>query len=153
MRKKNKTIAIKTAEVLLEKCFESFTKKHYSKISKKLDINNDAIKDAIAEIVKLNPKPGNSLIDSQSDIQQITPDFTLIDNDGILSVELNQRNSPQLRVSNDYIEMIKGFQQGSKNKRDKDAISFIKQKIDGKVVYRCCKTKTEHLAYNNESNY
>ena len=130
LRKKNKTIAIKTAEVILEKCFESFTKKHYSKISKKLDINNDAIKDAIAEIVKLNPKPGNSLIDSQSDIQQITPDFTLIDNDGILSVELNQRNSPQLRVSNDYIEMIKGFQHGAKNKRDKDAILFIKQKVD-----------------------
>ena len=130
LKKKNKTIAIKTAEVILEKCFESFTKKHYSKISKKLDINNDAIKDAIAEIVKLNPKPGNSLIDSQSDIQQITPDFTLIDNDGILSVELNQRNSPQLRVSNDYIEMIKGFQQGAKNKRDKDAILFIKQKVD-----------------------
>lgn len=130
LKKKNKTIAIKTAEVILEKCFESFTKKHYAKISKKLDINNEAIKDAIAEIVKLNPKPGNSLIDSQSDIQQITPDFTLIDNDGILSVELNQRNSPQLRVSNDYIEMIKGFQQGAKNKRDKDAISFIKQKVD-----------------------
>ena len=130
LKKKNKTIAIKTAEVILEKCFESFTKKHYSKISKKLDINNDAIKDAIAEIVKLNPKPGNSLIDSQSDIQQITPDFTLIDNDGILSVELNQRNSPQLRVSNDYIEMIKGFQEGAKNKRDKDAILFIKQKVD-----------------------
>ena len=130
LKKKNKTIAIKTAEVILEKCFESFTKKHYAKISKKLDINNEAIKDAIAEIVKLNPKPGNSLIDSQSDIQQITPDFTLIDNDGILSVELNQRNSPQLRVSNDYIEMIKGFQQGAKNKRDKDAILFIKQKVD-----------------------
>ena len=130
LRKKNKTIAIKTAEVILEKCFESFTKKHYAKISKKLDINNDAIKDAIAEIVKLNPKPGNSLIDSQSDIQQITPDFTLIDNDGTLSVELNQRNSPQLRVSNDYIEMIKGFQQGAKNKRDKEAILFIKQKVD-----------------------
>ena len=130
LRKKNKTIAIKTAEVILEKCFESFTKKHYAKISKKLDINNDAIKDAIAEIVKLNPKPGNSLIDSQSDIQQITPDFTLIDNDGTLSVELNQRNSPQLRVNNDYIEMIKGFQQGAKNKRDKEAILFIKQKVD-----------------------
>ena len=129
LRKKNKTIAIKTAEVILEKCFESFIKKHYAKISKKLDINKDAIKDAIAEIVKLNPKPGNSLIDSQIDIQQITPDFTLIDNDGTLSVELNQRNS-QLRVNNDYIEMIKGFQQGAKNKRDKDAILFIKQKVD-----------------------
>ena len=130
LRKKNKTIAIKTAEVILEKCFDSFIKKHYSKIAKKLDINNDAIKDAIVEIVKLNPKPGNSLIDSQSDVQQITPDFTLIDNDGILSVELNQRNSPQLKVSNEYIEMIKGYQQSSKNKRNKDAIVFIKQKVD-----------------------
>ena len=130
LRKKNKTIAIKTAEVILEKCFDSFIKKHYSKIAKKLDINNDAIKDAIVEIVKLNPKPGNSLIDSQSDVQQITPDFTLIDNDGILSIELNQRNSPQLRVSNEYIEMIKGYQQSSKNKRNKDAIVFIKQKVD-----------------------
>ena len=130
LRKKNKTIAIKTAEVILEKCFDSFIKKHYSKIAKKLDINNDAIKDAIVEIVKLNPKPGNSLIDSQSDVQQITPDFTLIDNDGILSIELNQRNSPQLKVSNEYIEMIKGYQQSSKNKRNKDAIVFIKQKVD-----------------------
>ena len=130
LRKKKKTIAIKTAEVILEKCFESFTKKHYSKISKKLDIDNIAIKDAIAEIVKLNPKPGNSLIDSQNSIQQITPDFTLTDSDGVLSVELNQRNAPQLRVSKDYIEMIKGFQEGEKKKRDKEAILFVKQKVD-----------------------
>lgn len=130
LRKKKKTIAIKTAEVILEKCFESFTKKHYSKISKKLDIDNIAIKDAIAEIVKLNPKPGNSLIDSQNPIQQITPDFTLTDSDGVLSVELNQRNAPQLRVSKDYIEMIKGFQEGEKKKRDKEAILFVKQKVD-----------------------
>ena len=130
LRKKKKTIAIKTAEVILEKCFESFTKKHYSKISKKLDIDNIAIKDAIAEIVKLNPKPGNSLIDSQNSIQQITPDFTLTESDGVLSVELNQRNAPQLRVSKDYIEMIKGFQEGEKKKRDKEAILFVKQKVD-----------------------
>ena len=89
-----------------------------------------AIKDAIAEIVKLNPKPGNSLIDSQNSIQQITPDFTLTESDGVLSVELNQRNAPQLRVSKDYIEMIKGFQEGEKKKRDKEAILFVKQKVD-----------------------
>ena len=130
LRKKKKTISIKTAEAILEKCFDSFTKKHYSKIAKKLDIDNTAIKEAIAEIVKLNPKPGNSLIDTQSSIQQITPDFTIVENDGNMTVELNHRNSPQLKVSKDYMEMIKGFQESDQKKRDKEAIVFVKQKVD-----------------------
>ncbi len=130
LRKKKKTISIKTAEAILEKCFDSFTKKHYSKIAKKLDIDNTAIKEAIAEIVKLNPKPGNSLIDTQSSIQQITPDFTIVENDGNMTVELNHRNSPQLNVSKDYMEMIKGFQESDQKKRDKEAIVFVKQKVD-----------------------
>ena len=130
LRKKKKTISIKTAEAILEKCFDSFTKKHYSKIAKKLDIDNTAIKEAIAEIVKLNPKPGNSLIDTQSSIQQITPDFTIVENDGNMTVELNHRNSPQLKVSKDYMEMIKGFQESDQKKRAKEAIVFVKQKVD-----------------------
>ena len=130
LRKKKKTISIKTAEAILENCFDEFTKKHYAKISKKLDIDNIAIKEAIAEIVKLNPKPGNSLIDSQISIQQITPDFTLVENDGNITVELNHRNAPQLKVSSDYLEMIKGFQESDKKERAKDAILFIKQKVD-----------------------
>ena len=130
LSKKKKTISIKTAEAILENCFDEFTKKHYAKISKKLDIDNIAIKEAIAEIVKLNPKPGNSLIDSQISIQQITPDFTLVENDGNITVELNHRNAPQLKVSSDYLEMIKGFQESDKKERAKDAILFIKQKVD-----------------------
>ena len=130
LRKKKKTISIKTAEAILENCFDEFTKKHYAKISKKLDIDNIAIKEAIAEIVKLNPKPGNSLIDTQISIQQITPDFTLVENDGNITVELNHRNAPKLKVSSDYLEMIKGFQESDKKERAKDAILFIKQKVD-----------------------
>ena len=116
--------------MILEKCFEAFIKKHYSKIAKKLDIDSDAIKSAMAEIVKLNPKPGNSLIESSKSIQHIIPDFILSDNEGELSIELNQRNAPSLRVSKDYKEMIKGFEVGKKTKRDKEAIIFIKQKVE-----------------------
>ena len=130
LRKKSTTTATKTAEVILEKCFEAFIKKHYSKIAKKLDIDSDAIKAAMAEIVKLNPKPGNSLIDSSKSIQHIIPDFILNDNEGELTIELNQRNAPALRVSNDYKEMIKGFEAGKKTKRDKEAIIFVKQKVE-----------------------
>ena len=130
LRKKKTTTATKTAEAILEKCFESFKKKHYNKIEQKLDIDTKAIKEAMAEIVKLNPKPGNSLIDTSKSIQHITPDFTITENDGILTVELNQRNAPQLKVSRDYVEMIKGYDNAPKNKRDKEAVLFIKQKVD-----------------------
>ena len=130
LRKKKKTISTKTAEAILEKCFESFKKKHYKKIEQKLDIDTTAIKEAMSEIVKLNPKPGNSLIDTTKSIQHITPDFTITENEGVLAVELNQRNAPQLKVSRDYIEMIKGYENAPKNKRDKEAVLFIKQKVD-----------------------
>ena len=130
LRKKPKTIATKTAEVILEQCFDAFIKKHYNKISKKLDIDSEAIKAAIEEIVKLNPKPGNSLIDSSKTIQHIVPDFIVSDSDGELTIELNQRNVPPLKISKDYVEMIKGFEAGKKSQRDKDAILFIKQKVD-----------------------
>ena len=130
LNKKPKTIAIKTAEVILEKCFDAFIKKHYTKISKKLDIDSEAIKSAIAEIVKLNPKPGNSLIETSKSIQHIIPDFIVTENDGELNIELNQRNAPSLKVSKEYVEMIKGFEVSQKTERDKEAILFVKQKVD-----------------------
>jgi len=130
LKKKPKTIATKTAEVILEKCFDSFIKKHYNKIAKKLDIDSEAIKSAIAEIIKLNPKPGNSIIESSKSIQHIVPDFIVLETNGELTIELNQRNAPSLRISKDYIDMIKGFEEGKKTKRDKEAILFVKQKVD-----------------------
>ena len=114
----------------MEHCFDAFIKKHYSKISKKLDIDDEAIKSAIDEIVKLNPKPGNSLIESSKSIQHIIPDFFLTESEGELNLELNQRNAPPLKISPDYIEMIKGFKEGAKSNREKEAILFIKQKVD-----------------------
>ena len=128
--KKEKTISIITAEAILEQCFDAFIKKHYSKISKKLDIDDEAIKSAMDEIVKLNPKPGNSLIESSKSIQHIIPDFILTESEGELNLELNQRNAPPLKISPDYIEMIKGFKEGAKSNREKEAILFIKQKVD-----------------------
>ena len=130
LRQKEKTVSIKTAEVILEKCFDEFTKKHYKKITRKLDILEDDVKEAISEIIKLNPKPGNSLINSTKVVQHIIPDFILTENEGELYLELNSRNEPQLKVSNQYVEMLKGYEYSKKTKKDKEAISFVKQKID-----------------------
>lgn len=130
LRKKKKTIEIKTAEVIIENHFEEFTKKHYSKIIKKLDISEEDLKDAISEITKLNPKPGNSIRETSKAIQHIIPDFIINEDNGDLNLSLNSRNAPQLKVSRQYAEMLKGYAESERSKKDKEAIQFVRQKID-----------------------
>ncbi|MFL2571777.1 MAG: RNA polymerase factor sigma-54 [Parvicellaceae bacterium] len=130
LRKKTKTVPIVTAEEILDRFFEEFTKKHYSKITTRLDITELDVKDALAEIVKLNPKPGNSLIDTNKVTQHIIPDFIVSDNNGEIHLELNNRNAPQLKVNRQYAEMLRAYDQSKRSERDKEAIVFVKQKID-----------------------
>ena len=130
LRKKTKTVPIVTAEEILDRFFEEFTKKHYSKITTRLDITELDVKDALAEIVKLNPKPGNSLIDTNKVTQHIIPDFIVSDNNGEIHLELNNRNAPQLKVNRQYAEMLRAYDQSKRSDRDKEAIVFVKQKID-----------------------
>jgi RNA polymerase sigma-54 factor len=124
------TVEIRTAEAILKKCFDEFTKKHYKKILKKLDIEEEHLKSAIAEIVKLNPKPGSSALETNKVMQQIIPDFIIREEEGELELSLNSRNAPQLKVSREYSEMLKTYGDSKKNQSDKDAVMFVKQKID-----------------------
>ncbi|MCH2234784.1 MAG: RNA polymerase factor sigma-54 [Crocinitomicaceae bacterium] len=127
-------IAVYTAKKILEKSFEEFTKKHYDKIKAKFEISDDDLKEAIAVILKLNPKPGNSLKESTNtkNIQQIIPDFILSEEDGDLRLSLNARNAPQLKVSKSYENMLRNYAEGAKtSKADKEALQFVKQKLDG----------------------
>jgi len=130
LRKKTKTVPIKTAEVILDRFFNEFTKKHYTKITNRLDITEDDVKEALLEIVKLNPKPGNSLIDTSKVTQHIIPDFIVTEINGELNLELNNRNAPQLKVNRQYAEMLRTYDESSRTERDKEAIVFVKQKID-----------------------
>jgi RNA polymerase sigma-54 factor len=130
LKRKKPTVAIITAQAILKECFDEFTKKHYDKILKKFDIEEDDLKNAIIEIVKLNPKPGNSAVETGKGMQQVIPDFTIKDEDGKLTLLLNSRNAPQLKVSRDYMEMLKAYSQSKKGQSDKDAVMFVKQKID-----------------------
>lgn len=130
LERKEPTVAIKTAEAILEKCFDEFTKKHYKKILKRLEIEEDDLREAINEIVKLNPKPGGAALQSNKTMQQIIPDFILKDEDGKLELMLNARNAPQLKVSKEYANMLRTYGDSKKTKSDKDAVLFVKQKID-----------------------
>jgi len=125
--------AIALATQIVRYHFDEFTRKHYDKIQAKLGIDDNEIKDAIEEILHLNPKPGGSFSDAASKTSQvIIPDFILEDNEGILEVSLNSRNTPELRISRTYSEMLENYA-ASKSKStsvQKEAVSFVKQKLD-----------------------
>lgn len=131
-RKQDGDITKFTAKKILENHFEEFTKKHYDKIQKKLEIEDKDLKEAIDEIIRLNPKPGGSMKESAKQMQQIIPDFMITEFEGRLELSINGRNAPELKVSRDYENMLRSYSEGAKtSKSDKEAVSFVKQKLDG----------------------
>jgi RNA polymerase sigma-54 factor len=131
-RKQDGDISRFTAKKILEDFFEEFTKKHFDKIALKLEIEDKDLKDAIDEILRLNPKPGGSLRESAKNQLQITPDFVINETEGRLELSLNSRNAPSLKVSREYESMLRSYSEGAKTtKSDKEAVSFVRQKLDG----------------------
>ena len=119
------------AIAVLEKYFEEFTKKHYEKIQRGLSLSDDGLKDVIHYIIKLNPKPGGNVGEVNKAESYVVPDFFIHNNAGRLELTLNSRNAPDLRISDGYRDMLKEYDRGSKkDKRQKEAVLFIKQKID-----------------------
>ena len=119
------------AYTIIDRCFDEFTKKHYNKIIKKLDLEDEEdLKPAIAIITKLNPKPGGSS-SGLVKTQYIIPDFILTNNDGELELALNSRNAPELKVSSSYSDMFEAYDKSDKkDKKLKETVSFVKQKLD-----------------------
>lgn len=116
---------------VLENAFDHFVKKHYKKLQEKFNITETELKEINTEISKLNPKPGGSYAGNNKMAEQIVPDFSIKINDGELDLTLNARNAPELHISASYNNMLKGYQESNKkNKAQKDAVFFIKQKLD-----------------------
>ena len=131
LKRKNSTEATSLAIKLIEDSFDQFSKKHYNKILSKHSVTEDHLRAAIHEIEILNPKPGGSYAGNTKIIEHVVPDFTIRIQDGDLQLTLNGRNAPDLHVSKDYSEMLKGFKvTKQKTKSQKDAVLFIKQKLD-----------------------
>jgi RNA polymerase sigma-54 factor len=133
IEKKDHSIpAVELSHKILDHYFDEFTKRHYDKIISRLGIEENELKASIEEILKLSPKPGGGFSDPYNkSAQQIIPDFILESNDGILDLHLNSRNLPELRLSKTYNEMLQTYNRGKgQNKELKDAVLFVKQKID-----------------------
>jgi len=131
LKAKDKTKYRSLSIEILETAFDHFIKKHYKKLQEKFHISEDELKEIIKEISKLNPKPGSSYAGNNKIAEQIVPDFSIKILNGELDLVLNARNAPELHVSKEYNNMLKGYQEATvKSKSQKDAVFFIKQKLD-----------------------
>lgn len=131
-RKVPQTKAVKNATLLLEKNFNDFTRKHFDKIRRKHGFSDEELKEAIDEVLKLNPKPGSALQDTERMPQYVVPDYILTNYDGHLEVTLTARNAPDLKINRTYAEMLETMAEsrGKTTSRQKEAMVFVKQKLD-----------------------
>ena len=126
------------AHKILNKYFNEFSKKHYTRLKRSLGLSDSELKDAIDEILKLNPKPAsafNGAVNGKGTVNQyIVPDFTILNRNGDLELTLNNKNAPDLRISDQYVDILKGYKDNTQSrkstKQEKEAVMFIKQKID-----------------------
>jgi len=131
LHRKEKNPDVELAIDIIDKAFDQFTKKHYKKLIQKFDITEAQLRDAIEEIERLNPKPGGSYSGNNRIVEHVVPDFAIKIVDGELELTLNGRNAPELHVSREYSNMMKGYKAAKeKSKSQKDAVMFIKQKLD-----------------------
>jgi RNA polymerase sigma-54 factor len=131
LHRKEKNAATELAVNIIDGAFDQFTKKHYKKLMQKFDITELQLKDAISEIEHLNPKPGGSYAGNNRIVEHVVPDFAIKIVDGELELTLNGRNAPELHVSREYNNMLKGYKDSKeKSNSQKDAVMFIKQKLD-----------------------
>ena len=131
LHRKEPTPAIELARRIITKSFEQFTKKHYDKLCTKHEIGEEELKNAIAEIEKLNPKPGGTYASNNRVAEHVVPDFSIKIVEGELELTLNGRNAPELHVSREYSNMLQSYKDtSSKSKSQKNTVLFIKQKLD-----------------------
>ena len=131
LKRKKRNEYVDLAIEIIENSFEQFSKKHFEKLMSKYSIDEPQLKEVITLISKLNPKPGGSYEGGGKPIEQVIPDFKISIENNELNLDLNYRNSPVLNISRDYDEMLKGYKlEKNKSKSQKEAIQFIKQKLD-----------------------
>jgi RNA polymerase sigma-54 factor len=130
-RQKNEGKDVDIALLAIKKYFDEFTKKHYEKIQRGLNIDEHQLKQVMQQIIRLNPKPGGNIGGMTKAESYVVPDFFIFNNANKLELTLNSRNAPELRISEGYRDMMKEYDRGAKkDKRQKEAVIFIKQKID-----------------------
>ncbi|MBR3846554.1 MAG: RNA polymerase factor sigma-54 [Alistipes sp.] len=121
------------ARKILTNHFEEFVKKHYERLIARLQVSEEEFRDAISEIKRLSPKPGNLYAEGGTNTTPyIIPDFLLDYQDGHFQLALNSYNVPEVKINRRYVEMMRDMVQpnGRVREEDREALQFVKNKID-----------------------
>ena len=137
----------KLSITIIKDCFEEFTKKHYDKIAKKTGATNRQLKAALDEILKLNPKPGDSSPSNSRSMHYITPDFFISIKDDNLELSLDGRNNPDLKVNKQYVKMLDDFSKEKESRSKQEAAQFVRQKIDSAKWFIDAIRQRQHTLY------
>jgi RNA polymerase sigma-54 factor len=147
MQEENPYSDYSLAITVIRDCFEEFTKKHYDKIAKKTGSSNRQLKAALDEILKLNPKPGDSSTSGAKNSHYITPDFFITIKDDNLELSLDGRNNPDLKVNKQYVRMLDDFSKEKTSRSKQEAAVFVKQKIDSAKWFIDAIRQRQHTLY------
>ena len=128
LENKTQTESIILAQSVLQHQYTAFANKNYEKLLKEFEVDENQIRQVYKEVEQLNPKPGSSFTNTQEVNTYITPDFLLEADNDELNVILNNSRSKSLRSSQYYKKMLENLEQ---EKGDKEAIQFLKEKIEG----------------------
>ncbi len=140
----------KLATAILEDHFHEFTKKHYQKIMSRLSITEEQLKNAVDEIIRLNPRPGGQIDDSYTEqAQQVVPDFLLEYKDGELIMTMPRFSVPELKVNKRYADLL--IKSANTDKAGKEAATFVKQKLDS-AKWFIEAIRQRHNTLNNTMN-
>lgn len=118
---------------IVDRNFDMLANKQYDAMMRKFNVDRKLLEQAIDLIKHLNPNPGANFGSGADTISQtITPDFVVENVNGNLFVSLNNGNIPELRISDDFHQMVQDYSGNAKNqtKENKEALQFAKQKID-----------------------
>src|SRR5690606_28459508 len=107
LRQKEEGKDVDVAIAAITKYFDEFTKKHYEKIQRGLNLDDDQLKEVMIHITRLNPKPGGNVGEVNKAESYVVPDFFIMNNAGKLELTLNSKNAPELRISEGYRDMLK----------------------------------------------
>ena len=148
LERKTGSASAQKALLMIQEQFDAFSKKHYDKLIQRLGWSEEELKAAIHEIEILNPKPGSTYTGQNRLIEAVVPDFSIRIDEGNLTLTLNGRNAPELHVSRGYSEMLKGYKEAAKHSRaQKDAVMFIKQKLDAAQWFIDAIKQRQHTLY------
>jgi RNA polymerase sigma-54 factor len=108
--------------------FDALSQKNYSEIANRLNIEPDAVNEAIEFIRALNPRPGKLV--SREPTEYVVPDVIVRKSGGKWHVFLNNDISPQLSVNQHYANLIRRADDSRDNQFLKDNLQearwFIK---------------------------